>query len=84
MTDTIGATAHTDPAFPGSYTIRLHSCGNIIATGHNPAKALAMRLREEGHVPTTGMHIVFVDGTPDLRTTIAEGLEASSPNRGGA
>ncbi|MET4425851.1 hypothetical protein [Bradyrhizobium sp. RT3a] len=75
--DAIVVMAHDDPAFEGSYHLRLVECGRFIAIGRDPLKAAAVRLIEEGVSDTTALVVRFVDGRAMLSaTTLKKALDA--------
>ncbi len=69
--------AHQDPAFEGSFHIRLVATGWLLATGRDPLKASARRLVEEGVDDTTALVVRFVDDRPMISaTTLKKALAA--------
>lgn len=69
MSEAIVVMAHHDPAFEGSYHIRLTACGRLLAIGRDPLKASALRLVENGISADTSLVVRFEDGRAMLSAT---------------
>ncbi|MCK1402772.1 hypothetical protein IVB45_23025 [Bradyrhizobium sp. 4] len=69
--------AHHDPAFEGSYHMRLTACGRLLAIGRDPLKASARRLIEDGVRDDTALVVRFEDGRAMLSAnTLRKALNA--------